>query len=72
MEKRELNLVKDFSSTNLDTHKNEISRELKNADYNDLENIVYRIELTYDENLEMIDIKYIAGLTIGYTLPPGL
>ena len=30
--------------------------------------MVYRLELTYDENVDILDVKYIAGSTNGYTL----
>ena len=33
--------------------------------------MVYRMELTYDEIVDVLDVKYIAGSTIAYTLPPG-
>ena len=33
--------------------------------------MVYRMELTYDEIVDILDVKFIAGSTIGYTLPPG-
>ena len=34
--------------------------------------MVYMLQLTYDDYIDMLDVKYIAGLTIGYTLPPGV
>ena len=34
-----------------------------------LEDMVYRLQLTYDEIVDIFDVKYIAGSTIGYTLP---
>ena len=34
--------------------------------------MVYRLELTYDEIADNLDVKYIAGSTIRYTLPPGI
>ena len=40
--------------------------------YKDLEDLVYRMQLIYDEIVEILDIKYIAGSTIGYTMPPGI
>ena len=30
------------------------------------------MELTYDEIVDILDVKYIAGSTIGYTIPPGI
>ena len=34
--------------------------------------MVYRMELTYDEIVDILDAEYIAGSNIGYTLPPGV
>ena len=34
--------------------------------------MVYRMELTYDEIVDNLDVKYIAGSIIGYTLTPGI
>ena len=34
--------------------------------------MVYRMGLTYDEIVDILNVKYIAGSTIGYTLPPGV
>ena len=34
--------------------------------------MVQRIELTYDEILDTLDVKHIAGSTNGYTLTPGI
>ena len=34
--------------------------------------MVYRMQLTYNEIVDILDVKYIAGSTIGYTLPPGV
>ena len=33
--------------------------ELKNAEYNDLEDMVYRFQLTYDETIDILDLKYV-------------
>ena len=34
--------------------------------------MVYRLQLTYDEFVDILDKKNIAGSTKGYTLPPGI
>ena len=34
--------------------------------------MVYRMELTYDEIVEILDVKNIARSTTGYTMPPGV
>ena len=55
-----------------DTHKNEISDGLKNIGDNDLEDMVFRNEITYYEVEKILDLKYIDRSTIGHTLPPGI
>ena len=40
--------------------KNEILEELKNVKHNDLEDLVYRMQLTYDEFTDILDLKYIS------------
>ena len=49
---------------------NEIVEEEKNAKHKDIENLVYRFQLTYDEIIDIIYLKNITGSTKGYTLPP--
>ena len=34
--------------------------------------MVYRLQLTYDESVDILDVKYIARSTREYTLPTGL
>ena len=34
--------------------------------------MVYRLPLTYDEILDVLDVKHIAGSIICYTLPAGI
>ena len=58
--------------SDFDTFKNEIVEELKNAKYNDLEDLVYRFQLTYDEIIDILDLKYIPTKRTGYTLEPGI
>ena len=38
--------------------------------YRDLEALIYRLQLTYDEIIDISDVIYLAGSTTGYTLPP--
>ena len=33
--------------------------------------MVYRLEITYDEIVDILDVRFIAGSTMGYTLPVG-
>ena len=51
--------------------KNEILEELKNAKYNDLEDLVYRMRLSYDEIMDILDLKHIPTKRTGYSLNPG-
>ena len=39
--------------------KNKIVEKLKNVEYNDLEDLVYRMQLTYDEIIDVLNLKYI-------------
>ena len=52
--------------------KSEILAELKRVIYKDLQDIVYRMGLTYDEMVNMLDVKYITGSTRAHTLKPGI
>ena len=61
---------KEYKPSDFDTRKIEINKELKNKEYNDLEDMVFRMELTYDEDVDIKDDKNIAGSATGYTLPP--
>ena len=70
--KKGLILIKDYSLSSLDVFKNEILGELKKAKYNDLEDLVYRMQLTYDEIIDVLDLKYIPTKRTGYTLDPGI
>ena len=39
--------------------KNEILEQLKNGKYNVLKDLVYRMRLSYDEIMDIFDLKYI-------------
>ena len=52
--------------------KNEKSEELKNAKYNDLEDLFYRMRLSYDEIMDILDLNYIPTKRTGYSLNPGI
>ena len=34
--------------------------------------MIYRLQLTYDETIDILDVEYLAVSTIGYTLPFGV
>ena len=55
-----------------DTQKNTINEELKREKYRDLEVMVYRLQLTYDVIIDILDVRYISGSSFGYTIPPGV
>ena len=50
--------------------KSKILAEVRKVKYKDFEDMVYRMELTYDEIVDILDVKFIARSTNGYTLPP--
>ena len=59
---------KQHKLSDFDTQRNEILEQLKNTEYNDLEDMVYRFQLTSDENIAILDLKYIPTKRIGYSL----
>ena len=63
---------KEFNLSDFDDQKNEIIEELKNAKYNDLEDLVYRMRLSYDEIMDILDLNYIPTKRTGYSLNPGI
>ena len=60
---------KEYKLSDLDTRKNAIIKELKNVEYNDLEDLVFRLKLTCREVENMLDVKYIDVKSTGYTIP---
>ena len=52
--------------------KDEILEDLKKAKFNDLEDMVYRFQLTYDEIMDILDLKYIPTKRTGYSLDRGI
>ena len=49
----------------LGTFEKEIIEQIKNAKYYDLEEIAYRMQLTYDEIVDIHDVNYIATSSTG-------
>ena len=62
----------EYNLSDSDTQKNEILEELKNVKYNDLKDLVYRMRLSYDEIMDILDLKYIPTKKTGYSLNPGI
>ena len=58
--------------SDFDTRKNEILEELTNVKYNDLKDLVYRMQLFYNEIIDILDLKYIPTKRIGFILNPGI
>ena len=63
---------KEYKLSDFDNQKYEILEELKNAKYNDLGDLVYRMQLTYDKIIDVLDLKYISTKRIGCSLNPGI
>ena len=70
--KKGLILINEYSLSSLGMFKDEILEEFKNVKNNDLEDLVYRIQLTYDEIMNILDLKYIPTKRTGYILNPGI
>ena len=62
----------EYTLSDYDTQKNEILEELKTANHNDIEDLVYRMQLTYDGIIDILDLKYLPTKRTGYILNPGL
>ena len=62
----------EYKLSDFDNQKNEILEELKNFNYNDLEDLVYRMQLTRDEIIDVLDLKDIPSKRTGYPLNPGI
>ena len=62
----------EYKLSDFDNEKNEILEELKNVKDNDLEDLVYRMQLTYDEIINILDLKYIPTKRIGYSIEPNI
>ena len=63
---------KEYKLSDFDNQKYEILQELKNDKYTDIEDLVYRTQLTYDEIIDVLDLKCISTKRIGFSLDPGI
>ena len=54
------NRDKEYRLSDFDNQKYEIIEEIKNVKYTDIEDLVYRMQLTYDEIIDVLDLKYIS------------
>ena len=48
---------KEYNLSDFDTQKNEILEELRNVKYNDLRDLIYRMRLSYDEIIDILDLE---------------
>ena len=62
----------EYELSDIDTQKNEILEKLRNVKYNDLKDLVYRMQLTYNEIRDILGLEYIPTKRIGYSLNPGI
>ena len=63
---------KQYKISDFDNQKYELLEELKNVKYTELSDLVYRMQLTYDEIIDVLDLKYISTKRIGFSLDPGI
>ena len=63
---------KEYQLSDFDNQNYEIFEELKNIKYNDLEDLVYRMRLSYDEIMDIFDLNYVSTKRTGYSLNPGI
>ena len=63
---------KEYKLSDFDNQKYEILEELKKTKYNDLGDLVYRMQLTYDEIIDVLELKYISTKRVGFSLDPGI
>ena len=63
---------KEYKLSDFDNQKYEIIEELKKVRYNDLKDLVYRMRPSYDEIMNILDLKYIPTKKTGYSLNPSI
>ena len=63
---------KEYKLSDFDNQNDEIIEELKKAEYKDFRDLVYRMQLSYDEIIDVLDLKYIPTKRTGYSLNPGI
>ena len=62
----------DYNLSDFDTYKEEKLEEVKTVKYNDLEDMVYRFQLIYDEIVIILDLKSISTKRTCDSLIPGI
>ena len=61
-----------YQLSDFDTQKTEILEDLRNVKYIDLEDLVYRMRLSYDEIMDILEVKNIPTKRTGNSLDPGI
>ena len=62
----------EYKLSDFDSQKHDILEEMKNAKYNDLEDLVYRMQLTYNEIIDILDLEYVPTKRMGYSIQPNI
>ena len=62
----------EYELSDFDTQKNEVLEKLRNVKNNDLKDLVYKMQLTYKEIIDILDLEYVPTTRIGYILNPGI
>ena len=62
----------EYKLSDFDTQKDEILKELKKVRYGNVEDLVHRMQLTYDEIIDILDLKYIPTKRTGFSLNPNI
>ena len=62
----------EFTLSDFDTQKTEILEELKKGKYNDLEGLFYRMQVTFVEVRDILDLNCIPTKRTGYSLNPSI
>ena len=63
---------KEFASSDFGSFKKEILEEIKKANYHDLEDMVCRMQITYEAFMDRLDKKIFPWKGTGFTLPKGI
>ena len=62
----------EYKLLDFDNQKYEMREELEKTKYNDFGDLVYRMQLIYDEFIDVLDLKNISTKRIGFSLDPGI
>ena len=62
----------EYNLSDTDTQKKDIPEELKRVKYNDLEDLVYRMQLTNDDMMDILDLNFIPTRKRCFSLNPGI